>query len=71
MNKIKQGKYRHYKGNHYQVIGVGTHTETLEQVVLYQSLYGDYGLWVRPLEMFQQEIEHEGKVQQRFEFISE
>lgn len=49
---LKEGLYRHYKGNHYEVIGIASHSETQETLVLYRALYGDYGLWVRPLEMF-------------------
>lgn len=66
---IKPGLYEHYKGNKYRVIGVARHTETLEEVVVYHSLYGDYGLWVRPLTMFQEMVEVDGKKQPRFRFI--
>ncbi len=49
---LKEGLYRHYKGTYYDVIGVAKHSETLEEVVVYRPLYGERGLWVRPLEMF-------------------
>ena len=69
MNKIKNGKYRHYKGNDYEVVGVALHSETEEELVVYRPLYGERGLWVRPLEMFTEEIELDGKKILRFEFI--
>lgn len=71
MSTIKPGKYRHYKNKNYQVIGVGRHTETLEEVVLYQSLYGAGDLWVRPASMFEEDVEYEGKIQKRFTLIEE
>lgn len=69
MIEVKLGLYQHYKGNLYQVIGVGRHTETLEEYVVYQSLYGDYGLWVRPAHMFCETIFLENKQVARFTFI--
>lgn len=54
MESLRLGIYRHYKGKEYQVIGVATHSETLEKVVVYRALYGEFGLWVRPLAMFQE-----------------
>ena len=66
---MKIGKYLHYKGNEYQVIGVATHSETMEKLVVYRPLYGDQDLWVRPLEMFQETVEVEGKQVPRFAFI--
>ncbi len=65
----KLGKYRHYKGNEYEVLGVAKHSETLEDVVVYKKLYGDGGLWVRPLAMFMEEVEVDGKKMPRFEYI--
>jgi len=58
---IKLGKYRHYKGNEYEVIGAARHSETLEDLVVYKALYGNYDLWVRPLNMFLEEVEVNGK----------
>jgi hypothetical protein len=66
---LKLGRYRHYKGNDYEVIGVGQHSETLENLVVYRALYGTHDLWVRPLEMFTEEIEVDGKKIPRFAFI--
>ncbi len=69
--KIKPGKYRHYKGKEYEVFGVAKHSETLEELVVYKALYQAEGenLWVRPLKMFLEEIEIEGKKMPRFEFL--
>ncbi len=71
MNKpnIKPGTYQHYKGNKYQVIETATHSETLEHLVVYRPLYGEEALWVRPFEMFNDEIEIDGKKLKRFQFI--
>jgi hypothetical protein len=60
------GRYRHYKGRDYEVLGVVRHSETLEPMVLYRALYGEQGLWVRPHAMFFETIEHEGARQPRF-----
>ncbi len=73
MKKIKEGIYKHYKGNNYQVIGTAHHSETLEEVVVYKALYDhkEYGkdaLWVRPAKMFVEKIEKNGKVLNRFSF---
>ncbi len=70
-NILKLGKYRHYKGKEYEVMGVAKHTETLEKLVVYRALYGKHDLWVRPLEMFTEEVEIDGKKRRRFEYISE
>ncbi len=65
---IKVGKkYRHFKGNEYLVLHLAKHSETLEDMVVYQALYGERGIWVRPLEMFLERIEREGKTFYRFE----
>jgi cyclomaltodextrinase len=66
---LKQGRYRHFKGAEYDVKGLATHSETGEQLVVYSPLYGEGGLWVRPLTMFLETVEHEGNRRQRFEYI--
>ncbi len=63
------GTYEHYKGNQYQVIGIAKHSETLEELVVYRALYGEHGLWVRPLEMFIEYVEINGIRVPRFKFI--
>ena len=60
------GLYRHYKGNDYRVVGLARHSETLEPVVVYQALYGERGLWVRPAAMFIENVEIDGKCVPRF-----
>ena len=69
MAMIKKGKYRHFKGNKYEVIDVAKHSETLEEFVVYRALYGEKGLWVRPLQMFAEKIERDGEKINRFDFI--
>lgn len=69
--KIKLGKYRHFKGNEYEVIGVAKHSESLEDYVVYKALYGECGLWIRPLSMFVETVEKDGKTYKRFEYIGE
>lgn len=69
---IKLGqKYRHFKGKEYRVLYLAKHSETLEDMVVYQPLYGDMGIWVRPLEMFLEKVEFEGKIVNRFEEVEE
>ena len=67
--EIKMGKYRHFKGMEYEVIGVAKHSETLEEMVVYRALYGEGGVWVRPAAMWEDEIERDGKRFKRFEYI--
>ena len=69
MEEIKKGRYRHFKGNEYEVIGTARHSETTEEYVVYKALYGDGGLWVRPASMWNETIERDGKIFRRFEFI--
>lgn len=66
---IEPGRYRHYKGNEYEVIGVARHSETLEELVVYRALYGERGLWVRPAGMFAEDVVVEGYGMRRFEPI--
>ncbi|HTM06289.1 MAG TPA: DUF1653 domain-containing protein [Patescibacteria group bacterium] len=66
---MQLGLYKHYKGNMYQLIGIARHSETSEQLAVYQALYGDFGLWVRPLSMFQETVEHAGQIMPRFAFV--
>ena len=67
MNTILPGRYRHFKGNEYEVIGVARHSETGEALVVYRALYGERGLWVRPASMWTEVITREGKSCKRFE----
>ncbi len=60
------GLYRHYKGNHYEVLGTATHSESAERLVVYRPCYGERGLWVRPLAMFVEEVEVNGHREPRF-----
>ena len=69
MEEIKKGRYRHFKGNEYEVIGTAKHSETLEEYVVYKALYGEGGLWIRPQEMWNETVERDGKTYKRFEFI--
>ena len=61
MSDIIFGKYRHYKGNEYEVVAIAKHSETLEEMIVYKALYGEGGIWVRPLKMWDEEVEYEGK----------
>ena len=70
-NEIKTGRYRHYKGKDYDIIGVATHSETGERVVVYLPCYGDRELWVRPLLMFNEFIVINGVSQRRFEYVGD
>ena len=70
MQMLKNGGlYRHYKGKNYRVIAQATHSETLEQMVVYQALYGEGGMWVRPLAMFLEDVTIEGVIQPRFALV--
>lgn len=67
---IPLGRYRHYKGGEYEVLGVVRHSESVEPLVLYRPLYGDSGSWVRPFSMFLEPVEHAGTTQPRFSRVS-
>lgn len=69
MEKVKLGRYRHFKGNEYEVIAIAKHSETLEEMVVYRALYQDGGCWVRPVNMFLETVVRDGKEQKRFEYI--
>lgn len=71
MNGIKPGRYRHFKGNEYEVLGIAHHSETMEEMVVYRALYGEGGLWVRPAKMWTETVEHAGLVVPRFSYIGE
>jgi hypothetical protein len=66
---IATGIYRHYKGQSYRVLGTALHSETMEELVVYQALYGDHGLWVRPATMFAESVELDGEPIPRFALI--
>ena len=66
---IQPGLYQHYKGPKYRVFSVARHSETEEEVVFYQALYGDYGFWVRPLSMFLESVEVDGEQVPRFALV--
>lgn len=68
---VKLGRYRHFKGNEYEVIAVAKHSETLEPMVVYRALYGDGGIWVRPLSMWNETVELNGVKQKRFIYVDE
>lgn len=66
---LTPGRYRHYKGKDYEVIGLARHSESLESMVVYRALYGAGGLWVRPLAMFLETVESDGRRMPRFAFL--
>lgn len=71
MEELKPGRYRHFKGNEYRLLGVARHSETLEPMVVYQALYGKQGLWVRPAAMWNEQVERDGYSGPRFVYIGE
>ncbi len=71
MDTIRPGRYRHFKGNEYEVIGTARHSETLEEMVVYRALYGEFGLWVRPAAMWNEIVERDGKTFHRFTYIGQ
>lgn len=68
---LRRGVYRHFKGNLYELVDVAKHSETLEDMVVYRALYGECGLWVRPLSMWNEYVEYEGGRVRRFEKVEE
>ncbi|WP_323844882.1 DUF1653 domain-containing protein [Microbulbifer magnicolonia] len=66
---MQRGIYRHYKGNLYEVLEVATHSESGARLVIYRALYGAYGVWARPLEMFAEQVEKDGTATPRFELL--
>ena len=71
MSPIKTGTYRHFKGNEYRVLYIAKHSETLEEMVIYQALYDGMGIWVRPATMWNEMIERDGLKFRRFEYIGQ
>ena len=71
MESIKPGRYRHFKGKEYEVLGIACHSEREEELVVYRALYGDFGLWVRPVRMWNETVERDGKTFRRFTYIGE
>ena len=67
--ELKPGKYRHFKGKEYRLIGIARHSETLEEMVVYQALYGEGGLWVRPRAMWDEQVKREDYCGPRFRYI--
>ncbi len=68
---MKPGKYKHFKGKEYELLYVAKHSETLEEMVVYRALYGEFGIWVRPLSMWNETVIHEGREVKRFTYIGE
>lgn len=71
MEEIRPGTYRHFKGNEYRVLYTARHSETLEPMVVYQALYGEGGIWVRPAAMWSQQVDRDGYSGPRFAYIGE
>lgn len=71
MQRIQPGIYRHFKGKEYRVLFTATHSETLEEYVVYQALYGEMGYWIRPADMFLETVTRDGRTMPRFERISD
>ena len=69
--EIKPGRYRHFKGNEYEVLGTARHSETEEELVVYRALYGEGGLWVRPVSMWNETVERNGQRLHRFSLMEE
>ena len=70
-NQVKLGKYEHFKGRQYEVIGLAHHSETMEELVVYRALYENKDLWVRPAKMFNDTVEKDGEKMLRFKYLGE
>lgn len=68
---MQKGIYKHFKGNKYELLCIAKHSETLEEMVVYKALYGDNGIWVRPLSMWNEPVESDGRQVKRFEYVGE
>lgn len=68
---LKPGKYRHFKGNEYELLSLATHSETMEPMVVYRALYGEKGLWVRPASMWTETVERDGYRGPRFQYVDD
>ena len=68
---IRPGKYRHFKGNEYEVLYTARHSETMELMVVYRALYGERGMWVRPAAMWNESVERDGTIFRRFTYVGE
>lgn len=71
MQDVRKGRWRHFKGLEYEVLGVATHSESGEPMVVYRALYGEGGLWVRPASMWTETVEREGQTFPRFTYVGE
>ena len=71
MEEIKLGKYRHFKGREYEVVGIAKHSETQEEMGVYRALYGEGALWVRPASMWNEKVERNGESYFRFTYVGE
>lgn len=71
MEEIRKGRYRHFKGSEYEVLGTARHSETCEDMVIYRALYGAHDVWVRPARMWNETVMHDGETVPRFAYIGE
>ena len=71
MDDFKPGRYRHFKGNEYELLYLAKHSETQEDMVVYRALYGEHGVWVRPASMWSEVVERDGMRMKRFSYIGE
>lgn len=71
MEHITPGRYRHFKGNEYRLLYMAKHSETMEEFVVYQALYGEGGIWIRPIKMWDEQVERDGYIGPRFTYIGD